>query len=252
MRDEEPAHGEPARRPRGLLRRVREHRNLAIAVVPSIFGLAWAGQRIQEVLGSTGVDDLPVRLASIGLLLAVVAFLASWFFGSDVELEAVENIGPELLVFVPRSEPVLVIAAAFGLGLLGVTSVNALAFACVLFAIKALELWSSWPLYNLVRTNTAAAEKPGIPPHLEKGIEAVHGYYLQTPWVQLTAAMMFVIAMCIAVTAFSAASPDRQVYIFGTTISSVVLIAAMAIQEAITWGWRRSYLRRLEDAAQAL
>ncbi len=249
VQDGAQASGDPAGRSARRLRQVREHRTLAITIALSIFGLAWAAQRVQEVLANVGAGNSPVQLASIGLLLAVIGFLLSWYFGTDAELEAVETLGPGLLKFVPQSEVLLVMAAALGLGLLGIASVNAVAFACVLFGIKALELWSSWPLSNLVRQNIAAADKQDLPPQLRNGLAAVRRYYLERPWVQLTTIGTSTITVCIAVGAYCAASTNEQVYVAGTTAASILLIVAMVAQEATTWRWRRTYIRELEKTA---
>ena len=241
-----------ARKRRGLLPHVREHRNYAVVLVPVILGLGLTAQRFPDVFAGSA-DEVPVRLASIGLLVATILYLTSWFFGSAAELEPVERLGEDLLSYVPRSELPLIISAAVALGFLGIASVNAVAFASVLFCIKVIELWSSWPFQNLVRRNADAAEeleagKPQLSAGLAAGVNAVRRYYLETPWVQLTTVVMLVTVGCLAVAAFSAATPDRQVYVTGTTAASLGLMAAMALQETQTWRWRMRYIRELDEA----
>ena len=243
-----------AGRRRGVLSHVREHRTFAVVLAPLILGLGLTVQRLMDAIPGPA-DELPVRLASLGLLAATLLYLASWFFGSYYELDAVERLDEELLRVVPRSELPIIIGTAIALGCLGLASANVVIFGTLLFAIKAIELWSSYPLHNLVRENAHAAEHPdrGAPrpsTGLQAGINAVRRYYLERPWAQVTAVVMTVIMASLVLATFAAAAPERAAFAAGTAAAAVGMLAAMTLQEARTWLWRLRYLRDLDEAQQ--
>jgi hypothetical protein len=231
---------------RSLVGVVREHRNTAMAIVTVLLGLALTGDRARDLLSPVPTDELPARAASIVLLAASIAYLLSWVFGSDIELGAVEELGEQHLVVVPRSESRAILGAAAGLGLLALLSINVLAFAVALLSLKAIELWASWDLAATVRLNSEAAL--GERPELTAAIDVVGAYYLGIPWVQTTAVVLYALAVAIAIAAYSAAMADRPLGAVGTALAAGIVIAVMVVQETVTWRRRLRYRDALHDA----
>lgn len=234
---------------RARLSKLREHRNFAILIVPLLPALVWTGDRLQASLASDG-PDFPLRLAALGLLVATLLYFTSWFFGSAAELTAIEQVGEDLLTYVPQSELPAVLVTGLALALLGLATVDVLAFALVLLVIKLIELAASWPLGRVVREGLgAAADARG--PGLDQALAAIRRYYLDTPWAVLTAITLGLTAAAATMAAYGTVTPDPALSVSVRTLSAIVLIIAIAIQEGRTWGWRRQYVAALEAAATA-
>jgi hypothetical protein len=235
---------------RARLSRLREDRNFAILIVPLLPALVWTGDRLQSSIAAGG-PDFPVRLASVGLLIATLGYSTSWYFGSSAELNAIEAVGEDRLAYVPRPERPIVIATGLALGLLGLATIDVLLFSVILLVIKLIELAASWPLSRVVRLSLDGAEKEVNSPDLQLALVAVRRYYLDTPWAVLTAATIALASTAGLLAAYGSATADVELSVWTRTSAAVVLVIAIIVQEGRTWGWRRRYLHALEEAAAA-
>lgn len=236
------------RRGRRLLGLVRMHRNFAVALVPFGVGLVLSVRSIGDALAQANTPEGPARLASTALLLATLFYLGSWYFGSELELNAVESIGEEFLTEVPRSTVPLITVTSLALTGLALASAIPLIFGALLLLIKLIELWASWPFHRLVGKATDVVSRD-VSPAVELALRAARDYYLERPWVQLSAVVIGIVGACLVVGAVALASPG--LYVPGTTAASLGLIAAMLVQEIGTWRWRWRYYRDLEMASNA-
>src|SRR5205814_376731 len=72
--------------PHGALRATRQRQTFAAAIVPLFVGVGLLADRTQAILADLGAADLPVRVLSLGLLIAALAYFASWYFGTSAEI----------------------------------------------------------------------------------------------------------------------------------------------------------------------
>lgn len=237
----------------GVWERLADHRMLAFVLVLGWVGLPIVGSLLVNVM-SLPPDPIAFRVpATFALLATALGVMILWYSASHSELRALQAVGRKYIGYLPDSELPLVLAAAAALGLLGVAAVWSVAFAAVFLGLKAVELWSSWPLHREIREGICRGRAdPTLDVRHRKALVVVERYYLGRPWVQRSTGAIFaaVLLLVAAIGLYGwVPEPARLAGLAAVVVGLVVLVV---IHELVVARWRGAYFRELRALGFAI
>ena len=190
--------------------------------------LVVADERYQAAFGEGAIAAVPVPQLSLALMIVTFMLIALWYFAVAGELEMLKEWAEE---FVPS--------------LLAYASKDALAYAAIFISLKSLELIGSRSMDSKIREALLMARQQAGPDDERRAAwDVIENYYLIRPKYLFGLAIITLglLALTLAVGG-ELVSAERWL----SSAAFAILIAALVVNEAIYFRWRKAWDSSLGD-----